>query len=156
MTRIILFLFIFFLIEVAVIIRVGSAIGAFAAITWLFLDLFIGAAIFKLSLRRLTGRQGDGPGNLLTLPVAGFLFFFPGFISDALALLFLIPGLGTLLTAGLILKLVSYLRAHGGNASFSFMQFGLGQDFEDLKRGGRVYDAKFRRVDRDDEPKNQS
>lgn len=114
MPRVMMGILIFFVLEIAVIIKVGAYLGALATISWLFLDIVLGIMLVKYKFRALmkTMHSGDPKlimsGNIgfLTAPLAGFLLIFPGFISDVLALIVLLPGMGKLLTALFVTKLL--------------------------------------------------
>ncbi len=89
------------LIELWLIIRVGSSIGGLATIA-----LLIGAGILGMNLLRLQGfntlskldqrlQRGELPAEEIldgfALTLAAFLFIIPGFITDILAIPLLIP-----------------------------------------------------------------
>jgi UPF0716 protein FxsA len=100
--RVFLLLFLLFpLLELAVMIKVGGSIGVLAVLL-----LIIGAGILGVMLIRVAGpamalrarerlARGDMPEAAmlegLMLAVAGLLLLFPGFISDVLAVLCLLP-----------------------------------------------------------------
>ena len=89
------------LVELYVIIVVGSHIGALNVIGWLILDALIGAWLIKYAGLRTLNRfrqqvqAGKTPTRELAdgvcLLAAGGLLLAPGFISDAVALLLLFP-----------------------------------------------------------------
>jgi UPF0716 protein FxsA len=94
MGRFILALFCFFVLELVVLIEVGSAIGALSAISLLFLAMLVGATLVKLRCRQVLLAMQEGRDNvseLIFIPLAGFFFIFPGFVSDVLGILLLIP-----------------------------------------------------------------
>lgn len=100
--RVFLLLFLLFpLLELAVMIKVGGSIGVLGVLL-----LIIGAGILGVMLIRVAGpamalrarerlARGDMPEAAmlegLMLAVAGLLLLFPGFISDVLAVLCLLP-----------------------------------------------------------------
>ena len=94
MGRFVLVFALLFLIELGVIIKVGTAIGAFATITVLFAFMVIGAMLvkarFKMALLELQNNPNPSL-QILWTPIAGFFFIFPGFISDVIAVLLLLP-----------------------------------------------------------------
>ncbi len=87
-------LLILFILELVVLIQVGSAIGALTTITLMFIAMIIGAFLVKLRfaqiVKQIREEQRFDP-SLIWIPLAGFLFIFPGFISDIIALLLLLP-----------------------------------------------------------------
>jgi UPF0716 protein FxsA len=101
----VLLLFVIFvvvpIVELYVIVQVGQEIGALQVIGLLILVSIVGAWLVKRQgiqvLRRLQDqlRAGRAPTNELVdgflVLVAGVLFIGPGFISDGLALLLLLP-----------------------------------------------------------------
>ena len=97
MQKILLSLVVFFVLELAVIIEVGSSIGAVNTILVMFLMMVLGVFLIKLRVRQAMDglRNGTVDTSVFSLPLAGFLFLFPGFISDLLGLLLLIPQIQT-------------------------------------------------------------
>lgn len=89
------------LVEIYLMIQVGGAIGALPTIGLLLLSAVVGVVIVKREglgiIRRLQTqmRVGDSPGNDLLdgvlIVLAGVLLVIPGFLSDAVALLLLVP-----------------------------------------------------------------
>lgn len=121
-----LLFFIFFIAapiaELWVLIAVGSEIGALATIALLFLTAIAGLALIRYqgisTLLRATRRMSSGElpgremGEGLLLGVAGLLLLLPGFISDGLALVFLVPGLWRWMLRRLMKRMTV---VHGGN-----------------------------------------
>lgn len=114
MSRFFLCLFLFFVAEVLVIIQVGRATSAFTCISLLFLSLVIGILLIKFSLSRSTTRSGGGLFMMLSSQLnyslfAGILFIIPGFITDVLGIILLIPwvrGIVFVLLMGLVILLL--------------------------------------------------
>jgi UPF0716 protein FxsA len=89
------------LAELYVIIKVGEAIGALNTIALLILDSIVGVALLRSQGRRAWARfnqalaEGRVPGKEIAdgalIIVGGALLLTPGFISDALGVLLLIP-----------------------------------------------------------------
>jgi UPF0716 protein FxsA len=92
-------------VELFTFIRVGEAIGF-----WATLALVLGAAVVGAQIMRRVGyamlervqdslaqRESPLPDMVhgLTLMVAGALLFVPGFVTDAIAVLLLIPSIGS-------------------------------------------------------------
>ena len=97
MQKIFLSLILFFVLELVVIIEVGSSIGALNTIFVMFLMMILGVVLIKMRFRQaLEGlKNGTVDTSVFFLPLAGFLFLFPGFISDIIGLLLLIPRIQT-------------------------------------------------------------
>ena len=93
MQKIFLGILALFVLEILVLIEVGSAIGAVNTILIMFLMMFVGIVLIKLKFKQamMLFSQGQMDFSMVLLPIAGFLFLFPGFISDVIALLLLIP-----------------------------------------------------------------
>lgn len=96
-----LLLLVFPLLELAVLIKVGGSIGALAVLL-----LVIGSGLLGVTLIRVAGpamalrarerlARGEMPEAAmlegLMLAVGGLLLLFPGFISDAMAVVCLLP-----------------------------------------------------------------
>jgi len=102
MMRIFLLLFLIFpLAELYVLIKVGSSIGALATILLLMLGGIAGVLLMRLAgfATAWRARERLARGELperemlqgMLMAIGGGLFFLPGFISDALALVILFP-----------------------------------------------------------------
>lgn len=98
------FFFIFLVmpvLELWLLIKVGSAIGAWYTIGLLFLSAFVGIQLIKQqgfsTLLKMNEKMaaGENPAREalegILLAVGGLLFLLPGFISDALGLLCVFP-----------------------------------------------------------------
>ena len=94
MQKIFLSLILFFVLELIVIIEVGSSIGALNTIFVMFLMMILGVVLIKMRFRQALEGLKNGT-SVFFLPLAGFLFLFPGFISDIIGLLLLIPRIQT-------------------------------------------------------------
>ena len=100
MSRFILIFVLLFVAELLLLIKIGSAIGALQCIALMFLAMVIGAVLVTLRARQLMQEMQHSHQvniKLLWLPLAGFLFIFPGFITDVLAVLILLPPVENLL-----------------------------------------------------------
>lgn len=95
-------------LELAVLIKIGGELGVLATIVLLFIDAVVGLYLIRIAgpatLWRMRARieSGQAPeqemlGGLL-LGVAGLLLFIPGFVSDLLAILCLLPFTRSLLS----------------------------------------------------------
>ncbi|MDL2209229.1 FxsA family protein [Desulfovibrio sp. OttesenSCG-928-O18] len=110
-----LLLLLFPALELWVMIQVGSHIGALNTVALVFLSILIGIGLLRLrgvqvaKNMRAEIEQGRIPSNPLVdtfcIMIAGCLFIFPGFISDIIALLLIIPGVRYLLMALAVRKM---------------------------------------------------
>jgi len=84
---------ILFVLEILLLIEIGSAIGGFLTLVLVFLSSCVGIAIIKMCFKQAMMQLQKGMVDVRVsfLPIAGFLFLFPGFISDVLALLLVMP-----------------------------------------------------------------
>jgi UPF0716 protein FxsA len=88
-------------VEIAVFIKVGQAIGAWKVLALVFLSAILGAALLRYQsigvIRRLDRdlKQGRTPdANLFDgflIVVGGVLLIVPGFVTDIIGLLLMIP-----------------------------------------------------------------
>lgn len=88
-------------VEIAVFIKVGQAIGAWKVLALVFLSAILGAALLRYQsigvIRRLDRdlKQGRTPNaNLFDgflIVVGGVLLIVPGFVTDIIGLLLMIP-----------------------------------------------------------------
>ena len=88
-------------LELWVLILVGKEIGALHTVALVFLSMFIGFGLLRLRGERVASRWSDDLSagrtpaapilDTLSMMAAGWLFVFPGFISDFIALLLLLP-----------------------------------------------------------------
>jgi len=95
------------LAEIAGFVIVGRAIGLAATLALVILGFVVGSFLLRRQgidiLRRMSaeGRNGTMPGRELLNPamnvIASLLFIIPGFLSDILAILLLIPQIRNLL-----------------------------------------------------------
>ena len=92
-------------IELATLIRVGEAIGLWATLGLVLLAAIAGAQLMRragyATLERiqdsLARKESPVPDVLhgLTLMMAGALLFVPGFVTDVIAIVLLLPSVGT-------------------------------------------------------------
>jgi UPF0716 protein FxsA len=117
MKRVLLGLFLFGLIELALLIKAGQLFGTLFPITAVVLSMAAGGLVIRhyglKTLGRLkeTLRAGGPPTGSplagLAGVVAGILLILPGFLSDFCALLLLIPVTRRIVAAGLGWRIVS-------------------------------------------------
>ena len=111
MRMFLLLLLLFPFIELAVLIKVGSAIGVLATLMLIVLSGILGMMVLRIAGVTTAWRarermaKGEMPdqeifsGMMLT--IAGGLLIFPGLVSDAIALLLLLPITRQLITRNL-------------------------------------------------------
>lgn len=139
MRHIIPALFILFVVEIIVIIEVGSKIGALYTVTALFAFMILGVALVKARFRAALVEMQNNPRpslHLLWIPLAGFFMLIPGFVSDAIGVLLLIPQVQHFLERRI---------TDGLNSGKSFWFYGQGSA-QDPRSGGRIIDAEYTEV----------
>lgn len=169
MFRILLLLFIVLPIaEIALLLQVGDVIGG-----WNTLLLIIVTAVAGAALVRQQGAQnwqraqqklatGEMPGvemaNGLLIFVAGIVLITPGFVTDAIGLLLLIPATRAPIAAALMKRMV--VRGASGTAGFAHFRSGGQQAPRENDDDSSVIDGEYERkrgpesqIDRDDENK---
>ena len=119
-----LFLIIFPLIEIYTLIVIGGSIGAFTTMLWIFFSGIMGLYLLRnQGLKKLLDIQSkksvfeptaDNFLKTIFTPIGGFFLLIPGFITDVIGILVLLP-----ITRIFILGLLfSYLRPIGqGNGT---------------------------------------
>ncbi|WP_157957907.1 FxsA family protein [Aliidiomarina celeris] len=113
-------------IEIAVLIQVGSVLGALNTIALLILTAVVGASLVRsqglraLQNAQLKMSQGVLPGRELAsglmIFIAGIMFITPGFVTDLFALLLLLPPVQAILGVWLLKR----LQAQGTHTQFRF------------------------------------
>ncbi|HTN33066.1 MAG TPA: FxsA family protein [Marinobacter sp.] len=130
------FLFLFIILpiaEMAVLIKVGGIIGVFNTVGLILLTAIVGVWLLRKQglATLLKANQRLNSGELpakevaegLILAVGGALLLAPGFITDAIGFLCLIPGIRHLLAAQVLKRMV----VAGQSQSFHFVS-GTGQN----------------------------
>lgn len=126
-----MFKFLFFsllllpLLEIYLLIQVGGVIGALSAIGMCIFTAALGTLLLReqgiQTIRRVQKKidHGEMPATDVIegfiLLVSGILLLTPGFVTDALGFLCLIPGLRTRIATGLLLRLIQQ-RKHRSSA----------------------------------------
>ncbi|MGR3807556.1 UPF0716 protein FxsA [Pasteurella testudinis DSM 23072] len=134
-------------LELSLLVAIGGAIGVFPLILLLIFSSAVGLWIIRLrgwyTMLRLQQqlRQGEIPSQSLMQTalwlLAGVLFLIPGFLSDLLALILLLPISARLLEKYFVGKV----------RSFTFFSGNYRQDKHD---DGTVYEAEYeKKVDED-------
>lgn len=122
-------LFLLPVVELAVMIQVGSWIGGWEMLGLLVMVTFLGVWIVKQQgvgawtrIRRELG-EGRVPGPTIVdgalILAAGVLFLIPGFVTDALAVLLLVPPVRAVCRTGLSrrFKVVAAVHTAGGRGT---------------------------------------
>lgn len=135
MQKLFLTLVILFVLEILLLIQIGGYIGGFNVIFLMFAMMVIGAVIIKRCFKRVMEQlqQGVVDIKIIFLPLSGFLFLFPGFISDILALLLLLPFVQSKCSK-------VYSSKSGSGTSFAFRS-STSDGFTDVFSKGRTIDG---------------
>jgi UPF0716 protein FxsA len=157
------FLFLLFIIvpviEITLLINVGQAIGAWYTVGLVLLSAFIGVNMLRYqglsTLARAQQRMNEGqiPGNEMVegivLAVGGALLLTPGFVTDVVGFLCLIPFTRKRF-ARLVMSrftVVAMSQQQGSNAETPFVHRAHPLHPQDKDRNGDVIDGDFRRED---------
>lgn len=132
----VLIIFIITYIEISLFIQVAYVLGVMATLLLVIATSFIGVSLVRAQGLRILGQmqiklaRGESPaGEMIksvSLLLAGFLLLLPGFFTDFLGLLLLLPPIQNLLT----LRLLPYLRFQRGSDA-----------------GGKTFEGEYRRHD---------
>lgn len=104
------------MLELSVLIDVGTEIGVFGVIGLTILTAIIGLALVRqqglkvMQDMQMAAQSGQPAGAALVhgffIAVAGILLFLPGFITDAIGALFLVPPIRSLLGTFIISRMM--------------------------------------------------
>ena len=157
MGRVVLGLLALFFVEMIVLIKVGAVLGAIPTLVLMVVSALIGGQLVRSqglnALLRLQPRLQAGevtPQELLQglwLPVAGFLFIFPGFVSDVLALLLLQPAI----RRGLTVRLLGWGTRVFSRYTGRPLDRDNGGPFAETPRSGTTVDGEYERKDHHDD-----
>ena len=167
MFPILLLLFIFVpIIEIGLFIQVGGFLGLWPTIALVLITAFVGASLVRSqglqTLMSVQNRlqQGELPAQQIfegvMLAVAGVLLLTPGFMTDALGMLVLLPAPRAMIAKYLMSKMVvNSMGSNGFHGSFQSDQFGQSpfeQDpfHRDDSQQGSTFEGEFERKDDDD------
>ena len=93
-------LFIWFFAEISTFIMIGGEIGVGGVILEILMSMIIGSWIVRKSVAQGTlVMMTMGGGGLIGTLIGGILLIIPGFITDALGLLSLLPGMLSIVLA---------------------------------------------------------
>ncbi|PQJ55787.1 membrane protein FxsA [Vibrio chagasii] len=172
MFPILLLLFIFVpIIEIGLFIQVGGFLGLWPTIALVLITAFVGASLVRSqgiqTLMSVQGRlqQGEMPAQQILegvmLAVAGVLLLTPGFMTDALGMLVLLPAPRAMIAKKMMEKMVVKNMSGGfhagGQAGFGPSPFGddpFNRDPFDQSKGGNTFEGEFEKKD-DDNDRNR-
>jgi UPF0716 protein FxsA len=117
--------------ELAVFIAIGSEIGALLTIIGIAVTAMVGLWLLKSQGRAIMASlqqkmaRGEAPvasmADGAAIAAGAVLMLIPGYITDAMGLVLFIPGVRTIIGAGLIARM---MRRGAGRFSFNGGQFG--------------------------------
>jgi UPF0716 protein FxsA len=149
------------IVELLLLIEVGSRIGGLATVALVLVSMASGVGILRWQrFSRLTGRRREpSPGQLpgqglfggMLIFLAGVLLIVPGFITDSLGLLLLLPFVRTALVKRLLAggPLAEWTRNSG---TFTFTRFG--GIWPPPPEGSDVYEGDFIREEPPEKPRD--
>ncbi|WP_394249149.1 FxsA family protein [Vibrio profundi] len=166
MFPILLLLFIFVpIIEIGLFIQVGGFLGLWPTIALVLVTAFVGASLVRSqgiqTLMSVQGRlqQGELPAQQILegvmLAVAGVLLLTPGFMTDALGMLVLLPAPRAIIAKKLMEKMVvkNMSGAGGFQAGFGhspFEQDPFHRDPFSQSKDNNTFEGEFERKNDDD------
>jgi UPF0716 protein FxsA len=171
---ILLLLFIFVpIIEIGLFIQVGGFLGLWPTIALVLITAFVGASLVRSqgiqTLMSVQGRlqQGEMPAQQIIegvmLAVAGVLLLTPGFMTDALGMLVLLPAPRAIIAKKMMEKMVVTNMSGGfhagGQSGFGQSPFGqdpfssgsFKQDPSDQSKDGNTFEGEFEKKDNDND-----
>ncbi|MEZ9152739.1 membrane protein FxsA [Vibrio sp. F13] len=169
MFPILLLLFIFVpIIEIGLFIQVGGFLGLWPTIALVLITAFVGASLVRSqgiqTLMSVQGRlqQGEMPAQQILegvmLAVAGVLLLTPGFMTDALGMLVLLPAPRAMIAKKMMEKMVVTNMSGGfhagGQAGFGQSPFGqdpFNRDPSDQSKDGNTFEGEFEKKDEDND-----
>lgn len=172
MFPILLLLFIFVpIIEIGLFIQVGGFLGLWPTIALVLITAFVGASLVRSqgiqTLMSVQGRlqQGEMPAQQILegvmLAVAGVLLLTPGFMTDALGMLVLLPAPRAMIAKKMMEKMVVTNMSGGfqagGQCGFGQSPFGqdpFNRDPSDQSKDGNTFEGEFEKKD-DDNDRNR-
>ncbi|WP_061019194.1 FxsA family protein [Vibrio splendidus] len=172
MFPILLLLFIFVpIIEIGLFIQVGGFLGLWPTIALVLITAFVGASLVRSqgiqTLMSVQGRlqQGEMPAQQILegvmLAVAGVLLLTPGFMTDALGMLVLLPAPRAMIAKKMMEKMVVKNMSGGfhagGQTGFGQSHFGqdpFNRDPFDQSKDGNTFEGEFEKKD-DDNDRNR-
>lgn len=107
-------------LEIYVLVQVSALLGGWELLLLLGLGFLLGAFILQHNRARLLAGQPPKVAALIFSSIAGVLFIIPGFVSDILAVLLLIPAVQSQMSR----KSDQFFMRQGFNRIFRFGYFG--------------------------------
>lgn len=168
MFPILLLLFIFVpIIEIGLFIQVGGFLGLWTTIGLVLLTAVVGASLVRSqglqTLMSVQNRlqQGEMPAQQIVegvmLAVSGVLLLTPGFMTDAMGMLVLLPAPRAAIAKYLMSKMVVKTMSGGFHQQGGFHQDPFQQGPFDSRhgdqQGGNTFEGEFERKDDDDRNK---
>ena len=165
MFPILLLMFIFVpIIEIGLFISVGGYLGLWPTIALVLITAFVGASLVRSqglqTLMSVQNRlqQGELPAQQILegvmLAVSGVLLLTPGFMTDALGILVLLPAPRAAMAKYLMSKMTVQSVGggfQGGFGSGNFQQGPFDQDpFNQQPKDGNTFEGEYERKDGDD------
>ncbi|CAH8223813.1 FxsA family protein [Vibrio aestuarianus] len=159
MFPILLLLFIFVpIIEIGLFIQVGGILGLWPTIALVLLTAFVGASLVRsqglqtlLSVQNRL-QQGELPAQQIfegvMLAVAGVLLLTPGFMTDALGMLVLLPAPRAIIAKYLMSKMVVKGMASGFHSN-PYEHDPFNHDSHRSSEQGDTFEGEFERKDND-------
>ncbi|MDE1210199.1 FxsA family protein [Vibrio aestuarianus] len=159
MFPILLLLFIFVpIIEIGLFIQVGGILGLWPTIAFVLLTAFVGASLVRsqglqtlLSVQNRL-QQGELPAQQIfegvMLAVAGVLLLTPGFMTDAIGMLVLLPAPRAVIAKYLMSKMVVKGMASGFHSS-PYQHDPFHHDSHRSSEQGDTFEGEFERKDND-------
>ena len=163
------FLFLCFLIipivEMLVLLKVGSFIGAFYTVLLVLMTAVIGVSLLKRqglsAFVRANQKMQAGQmpvaemGEGLMLAVAGALLLTPGFVTDGIGFLLLTPGVRQYLAAKWLRTMMAKSQGKGGTSHTFYSETTsstTSNDFDErrmfmVNKGAEIEDGDFREID---------
>lgn len=147
------------IIEIGLFIQVGGFLGLWPTIALVLVTAFVGASLVRSqglqTLMSVQGRlqQGEIPAQQILegvmLAVAGVLLLTPGFMTDALGMLVLLPAPRARIAKELMKRVkVNSMSAGGFHAHGGFGQSPFGQDpFQPRGDENNTFEGEFERKD---------
>ncbi len=150
------------IIEIGLFIQVGGFLGLWPTIALVLVTAFAGASLVRsqgiATLMSVQGRlqQGEMPAQQIIegvmLAVAGVLLLTPGFMTDALGMLVLLPAPRAKMAKELMKRVKVNTMASGGgfHAQSGFGQSPFGQDpFQSPRDDGNTFEGEYEKKDDD-------
>nr|WP_217272988.1 FxsA family protein [Vibrio coralliilyticus] len=152
------------IIEIGLFISVGGYLGLWPTIALVLITAFVGASLVRSqglqTLMSVQNRlqQGELPAQQILegvmLAVSGVLLLTPGFMTDALGMLVLLPAPRAAMAKYLMSKMTVQSVGggfQGGFGSGSFQQGPFDQDpFNQQSKDGNTFEGEYERKDGDD------